>query len=107
MRPIEWHLVLVTLNDLESHSPLAGFFKCNPSNICAAFNQISTDSVLARSLSDSWASLFYYCSNSGGSAIAEYVLRQWKDGRQREDITLKDIETLLMKNVFNEKGRYT
>ena len=27
----------VTLNDLEGHSPLAGVFKCNPSNICAAF----------------------------------------------------------------------
>ena len=48
--------VLVTLNDLEGHSPVAGLFKCNPSNICAAFCQISIDSVLARSLSDSWAS---------------------------------------------------
>ena len=26
----------VTLNDLQGHSPLAGLFKCNPSNICAA-----------------------------------------------------------------------
>ena len=33
--------VLVTLNDLEDHSPVAGLFKCNPSNICAAFYQIS------------------------------------------------------------------
>ena len=38
----------VTLNDLESHSPVAGLFKCNPSNICAAFYTISTDSVLTR-----------------------------------------------------------
>ena len=37
----------VTLNDVEGHSPLAGLFKCNPSNICAAFCTISTDSVLA------------------------------------------------------------
>ena len=37
----------VTLNDLEAHSPVAGFFKYNPSNICAAFYTISTDSVLA------------------------------------------------------------
>ena len=29
-----------TLNDLEGHSPVAGIFKCNPSNICAAFTQI-------------------------------------------------------------------
>ena len=37
----------VTLNDLEGHSPIAGLFKCNPSNICAAFYTVSTDSVLA------------------------------------------------------------
>ena len=35
--------VLVTLSDLEGHSPVAGLFKCNPSNICAVFYQISTD----------------------------------------------------------------
>ena len=37
----------VTLNDLEGHSPVADVFTCNPSNICAAFYMISTDSVLA------------------------------------------------------------
>ena len=36
-----------TLNDLEGHSPVAGLFKCNPSNICASFYTISNDSVLA------------------------------------------------------------
>ena len=51
--------VLVTLNDLECHSPVAGLFKCNPSNICAVFYQISTDSVLARSLSNSRTSCMY------------------------------------------------
>jgi len=33
----------MTLNDLEGHSQVAGFFKCNASNICAAFYTISTD----------------------------------------------------------------
>ena len=37
----------VTLNDLEGHSPVSDVFTCNPSNICAAFYTISTDSVLA------------------------------------------------------------
>jgi len=37
----------VTLNDLEGHSPLADVFKCNSSNIWAAFYTISTDSVVA------------------------------------------------------------
>ena len=39
--------VLVTLNDLEGHSPVAGLFKCNPSNICAVFYQISTERARA------------------------------------------------------------
>ena len=39
---------VVTLNDLEGHSSVAGLFKCNPSNIYATFYTISTDSVLAR-----------------------------------------------------------
>ena len=47
----------VTLNDLEGHSQVARFSKCNPSNKCstdciwksvhAAFYTNSTDSVLA------------------------------------------------------------
>ena len=36
----------VTLNDFQGHSAVAGFFKCNLSNIYAAFYAISTDSVL-------------------------------------------------------------
>ena len=41
--------MLVTLNDLERHSPVAGVYKCNQSNIFAAFYNISTESV-SRSL---------------------------------------------------------
>ena len=48
----------VTLNDLERHSSVAGFFKCNLSNICAAFYTISTDSM---------------CSH-GSSALAELLV---------------------------------
>jgi len=46
----------VTLYDVEGRSPVAGLYKCNPSNSCAAFYQISTDGMLVLSLSDSWAS---------------------------------------------------
>ena len=53
---------------LRGHSPVAGRFKCNPSNICAIFCQISTDNVLARSLSDSWASSL---------AVLYIVFRGW------------------------------
>ena len=34
---------VVTLIDFGGHSPVAGFFKCNPSNIYAAFYSNSTD----------------------------------------------------------------
>ena len=37
----------VALNDFGGHSPVAGFFKSNLLNICAAFYTDSTDSVLA------------------------------------------------------------
>jgi len=40
----------LTFNDPEGHSPVAGLFKYDPSNICAAFYMISTDSVLVRFL---------------------------------------------------------
>jgi len=46
----------VTLNDLKGHSPVAGFFKCNRSNICATFYTVSTAIVLARFLCISRAS---------------------------------------------------
>jgi len=37
-------------SDFEGHSPVVSLFKCNPSNICATFYAISTDSVLAELL---------------------------------------------------------
>ena len=46
----------VTLNDLEGHLSLADVFKCNPSNICAAFYTISA-----------------VCSH-GSSAVAELLV---------------------------------
>jgi len=33
---------LVTLNDLEGDSPVAGFFKCILSNICALLTRVTT-----------------------------------------------------------------
>ena len=47
---------IVTLNDFEGHSQVAGLLKCNPSIICAAFYTTLTDIVLARSLCVSGAS---------------------------------------------------
>ena len=57
---------IVTLNDLGRHLSVAGLFKCNPPNICAAFYTISTDSVLARFLCISTASCVNRFRNCGG-----------------------------------------
>jgi len=65
----------VTLNDFGGHSPVAGFFKCNPSNVCAAFYTISIDSVLARFLCISRvSSKCCVPSDTCGTAKARVVL---------------------------------
>jgi len=45
--PYQMAATVVTLNDLEGYSQVGGLFKYRPSNICAAFYTIATDSVLA------------------------------------------------------------
>ena len=42
-----YQMVATTVPLIDLHSEFAGLFKCNPSNICAAFYTISTDNVLA------------------------------------------------------------
>ena len=61
----------VTLNDLEGHSAVAGFFGCNSSNICAAFYTISIDSVLARFLCISRASCIKCIQYLGNDSTLE------------------------------------
>jgi len=48
----------VTLNDVKGHLQFAGLFKCNPSNICAAFTRFQP-TVCSRFLCVSWA----FCMN--------------------------------------------
>ena len=77
----------VTLNDLEGHSPVAGLFKCNPSNSCVAFYTIATDSVLARSLCISRASCNHYRSFSVSSFI-KCFLKYLRPVNTRRDILM-------------------
>ena len=55
----------MTLNDLEGFSQVAGLFKCNPLNICAAFYTISIDDVLAK---------FLCISRVSGKIILQWVM---------------------------------
>lgn len=49
-------------------------------------------------------SIFLFLSNTGGPEITRRMLTMWKDGRQRDDIQLQDMEDLIQKGAFNEKG---
>lgn len=42
-------------------------------------------------------------SNAGGESIVETALNFWSAGRNREEIELKDLETVLSLSVFNNK----
>ena len=66
----------VTLNDLEGHSPVADVFTCNPSNICAAFYTISTDSVLAHGSSGLAELLVNSSVKKNGHTISTDVARR-------------------------------
>ena len=65
-------LVSVTLNDLQGHSPVAGLFKCNPSNNnCAAFYQIQL--IACSRGSSATAGLLVYAASALQSAICTAV----------------------------------
>ena len=56
MWPVAYRMITVSviLNDLEGHSPVAGLFKYNPSNICAAFYQIQLTACSRGSSATAW-----------------------------------------------------
>ncbi|KAJ8286890.1 hypothetical protein GJAV_G00044560 [Gymnothorax javanicus] len=47
--------------------------------------------------------IFIFLSNAGGENITRVVLNFWREGRDREEIQLKDLETALSLEVFNNK----
>uniref|UniRef100_A0A673FR10 Torsin n=1 Tax=Sinocyclocheilus rhinocerous TaxID=307959 RepID=A0A673FR10_9TELE len=48
--------------------------------------------------------IFIFLSNAGGESIVQVALDFWRDGREREEIQLKDLETALSLSVFNNKN---
>ncbi|XP_025835910.1 torsin-1A [Agrilus planipennis] len=50
--------------------------------------------------------VFIFLSNTGGSLIADQFLKLWQLGVRREDIHLKDFESLMTKGAFNEEGGF-
>ncbi|XP_058472448.1 torsin family 1 isoform X1 [Solea solea] len=47
--------------------------------------------------------IFVFLSNAGGDSIAQTALDFWRGGQSREEIKLKDLETLLSLSVFNNE----
>ncbi|KAI3361736.1 hypothetical protein L3Q82_002092 [Scortum barcoo] len=45
--------------------------------------------------------IFIFLSNAGGQDITKIALDFWNEGRDREEMELKDLETLLTLSVFN------
>ncbi|PRD23019.1 UNVERIFIED_CONTAM: Torsin-1B [Trichonephila clavipes] len=48
--------------------------------------------------------IFIFLSNAGGSEITRVAFNFWLDGKDREDIDMRDIEPLVNQGAFNEKG---
>ncbi|XP_020506571.1 torsin family 1 isoform X2 [Labrus bergylta] len=47
--------------------------------------------------------IFIFLSNAGGESIIQTVLDFWKEGKDREELELRDLETQLSLSVFNTK----
>ena len=48
--------------------------------------------------------MFEIHSNIASNAINNYTMHHYLDGKSREDIRLKDVESIIMKEAFTEKG---
>ena len=81
--------VLVTLNDLECHSPVAGLFKCNPSNILQYFTRFQLKR--ARAVPQRQLGFLYYflaCHNLLNSAAVWELYKTNKFLLKVDPITL-------------------
>ena len=96
---------IVTLNDLERNLSVTGLFKCNPSNICAAFYTISTDSVLARFLCISRASCSFLYLKYSCTVVTMHIYVVTGDCKPISQKTWISTERLSSKAEFGIRGR--
>ena len=50
--------------------------------------------------------IFLFLSNTGGDLINEEALKNWKKGKSREDITIKQMDRVINKDAFNIMGGF-
>ncbi|GFU32526.1 torsin-1B [Nephila pilipes] len=48
--------------------------------------------------------VFIFLSDAGGNNLTGVAVKFWSEGKNREDITLKDVEYVISKNAYNEPG---
>ena len=51
-------------------------------------------------------SVYLFLSNTGGNLINEEVLKNWKLGKKRESITIKQMDRVINLGAFNAKGGF-
>lgn len=49
-------------------------------------------------------SIFIFLSNTGANIINKEVLKHWKEGKKREDLTIKKMDEVINKGAFNLEG---
>ena len=50
--------------------------------------------------------IFLFLSNTGGDLINEEALKNWKKGKSREEITIKQMDRVINQGAFNTKGGF-
>ena len=50
--------------------------------------------------------IFIFLSNTGGDLINEEALKNWKKGKSREEITIKQMDRVINQGAFNTKGSF-
>ena len=50
--------------------------------------------------------IFIFLSNTGGDRINEEALKNWKKGKSREEITIKQMDRVINQGAFNTKGGF-
>jgi len=51
-------------------------------------------------------SIFIFLSNTGGDLINNAVLAHWKEGKEREDLQIKQMDDVINHGEFNYKGGF-
>jgi len=55
---------------------------------------------------DARRSIFLFLSNTGSTGISQIMYKFWLDGKQRNDLVRRDMESMINRDSFNEQGGF-